>query len=546
MTEALALGPIRVRAGLHTGTPLLAEEGYVGDDVHRAARIAAAGHGGQVLVSRATASLVEIELTDLGEHRFKDLSAPERVYQLGDGAFPALKSLYRTNLPVPATSFLGREREVAEIAQLLQDGARLLTLTGPGGTGKTRLAIHSAAEAADSFPDGIWWVPLSSLRDANLLVSSVAQALGMEEQPGRELAESVEARLVGKQALLILDNAEHLMPEIATGIAALRDIEGPTVARHEPRAAPAPGRARVLGAVAREEDGIELFLPVRGRWAPGSESPRPWPSSARASTTFRLAIELAAARTVVFSPEQLVDRLSQRLDLLKAGRDADPRQQTLRATIEWSYDLLESEEQRLFRALSVFAGGCNVRGSRGGLRRRPGHAPVAARQEPGPAARRGRRPALLDARDDPRAGGRTARERQARTRSSGASTPSTTWRSHARRTSLRTSRGSSATTSSSPSATTCEPHSPGRLETADQTLGLELFVALENYWATACPEEGLEWAVTLLAGAAAGDVDPGLVARALAFRAACRTSLGQVDESDASWERALTIVASAR
>ena len=226
MTEALAAGAIRVRSGLHTGTPLLAEEGYIGDDVHRAARIAAAGHGGQVLVSATTASLAELQLTDLGEHRFKDLAAPERVYQLGEDTFPPLKSLYRTNLPVPATTFLGREREVAEIASLLQDGARLMTLTGPGGTGKTRLAIHSAAEAAESFPDGLWWVPLSSLRDAHLLVSSLAQALAVEEEPGRDLSAGVKARLAGRKALLILDNAEHLMPEIAAGIAALRDIEG--------------------------------------------------------------------------------------------------------------------------------------------------------------------------------------------------------------------------------------------------------------------------------------------------------------------------------
>jgi class 3 adenylate cyclase len=246
MTEALAAGPIRVRAGLHTGTPLLSEEGYIGDDVHRAARIAAAGHGGQVLVSTTTAGLVDLELTELGEHRFKDLAAPERVYQLGDGSFPALKSLYRTNLPVPATTFLGREQELAEIAELLQDGARLLTLTGPGGTGKTRLAIQAAAEAAESFPDGLWWVPLAPLRDANLLVSSVAQSLGVEEQPGRELARSVAEQLAGKQTLLVLDNAEHLMPKVASKIAELRDVP-----RHEPRAVAAPGRARVLGAVAR-------------------------------------------------------------------------------------------------------------------------------------------------------------------------------------------------------------------------------------------------------------------------------------------------------
>src|SRR4029453_15786492 len=138
-TEGLGSGPIRVRIGIHTGTPLLGEEGYVGVDVHRAARIAACGHGGQVLVSASTAALTGTEgLRDLGEHRLKDLSAPERLYQLGDGGFPALKSLYRTNLPVPATPFLGREHELAQVLSLLE-GARLLTLTGPGGTGKTPL-----------------------------------------------------------------------------------------------------------------------------------------------------------------------------------------------------------------------------------------------------------------------------------------------------------------------------------------------------------------------------------------------------------------------
>ncbi len=407
MTEALEQGPIRVRAGLHTGTPLLAEEGYVGDDVHRAARIAAAGHGGQVLVSSSTASLLGLELTDLGEHRFKDLGAPERVYQLGEDTFPPLKSLYRTNLPVAATSFLGREREVAEISDLLRDGARLLTLTGPGGTGKTRLAIHSAAEAAESFPDGLWWVPLSSLRDAHLLVSSLAQTLAVEEQAGQDLSAGVEARLAGRKALLILDNAEHLMPEVATGIAALRDIEGPTLLVTSRERLQLQGEHMYSVPSLADRDGIDLFV-TRAR-AMSSAVER---SDAVAELCSRLdnlplAIELAAARTVVFSPEQLVERLSQRLDLLKAGRDADPRQQTLRATIEWSYDLLDSEEQRLFRALSVFTGGCTVRGSRGGLRRRPGHAPVAARQEPDPAARRERKPALLDAGNDSRAGGRT-------------------------------------------------------------------------------------------------------------------------------------------
>jgi len=151
LTAALASGRLSVRVGLHTGTPLLTDEGYVGADVHRAARIAASGHGGRMLVSQATASLLPSDaLRDLGEHRFKDLAAPERVYQLEDGDFPPLKSLYRTNLPVPATAFLGRERELEEVLELLlREGTRLPTLTGLGGTGKTRLALQAAAEASD-------------------------------------------------------------------------------------------------------------------------------------------------------------------------------------------------------------------------------------------------------------------------------------------------------------------------------------------------------------------------------------------------------------
>ncbi len=177
-TEGLAPGPIRVRIGIHTGTPHLSEDDYVGMDVHRAARIAACGHGGQVLVSASTAALVGADgLRDLGAHRLKDLSAPERIYQLGDADFPALKSLYRTNLPVPATPFLGRENELAEVLDLLED-ARLLTLTGPGGTGKTRLGLQAAAEASDRYADGVFWVPPAPLRDAELVLETAGQALG--------------------------------------------------------------------------------------------------------------------------------------------------------------------------------------------------------------------------------------------------------------------------------------------------------------------------------------------------------------------------------
>ena len=361
-TEALASGPIRVRIGLHSGTPLLTEEGYVGEDVHRAARIASSAHGGQIILSQATRSFLEDgpELKDLGEHRFKDLAAPERVYQLGDGDFPPLKSLYGTNLPIPASSFLGRERELSELVALLtREEVRLITLTGPGGTGKSRLALQAAAEASDAFPDGVWWVALAPLRDPSLVLSAVAQALEVREEPSRELAELLVERLGGKKALLLLDNAEHLLPELASQLSPLvRDTGTPAWLVTSRERLQLQGEHAYAVPTLEEETGIALFL----ERAVAAGSPLEATEAVRELClrldNLPLALELAAARTVLFSPEQLVERLAQRLDLLKAGRDVDPRQQTLRATIEWSYDLLSEAEQRLFRSLSVFVGGC--------------------------------------------------------------------------------------------------------------------------------------------------------------------------------------------
>src|SRR4051812_46664548 len=172
---ALAGGPVQVRMGLHTGTAVVTHDGYVGIDVHRAARIAAAAHGGQVVLSSATAQLVDAELRDLGEHRLKDLSEPVRIFQLGRGNFPPLTTLSHTNLPTVGTAFLGRRRELAEVCDLIgRDEGRLVTLTGPGGTGKTRLAIQAAAELTEGFADGVWWVPLAAVRNTRLVLESRA------------------------------------------------------------------------------------------------------------------------------------------------------------------------------------------------------------------------------------------------------------------------------------------------------------------------------------------------------------------------------------
>ena len=347
VNEALAQGPVRVRIGIHTGTPLLREEGYVGMDVHRAARIAAAGHGGQVLLSKETRELVGGGLTDLGEHRLKDFEAPAWIFQLGSERFPPLKTISNTNLPRPASSFVGRERETGEVTALLQDGARLVTLSGPGGSGKTRLAIEAASDLVPEFKAGVFWVGLAPLRDAALVFGEISETLGAKDS----LAEHIGDR----ELLLLLDNLEQVVeaaPELGLLLEACPNLKLLATSRELLRI-----RGEVEYAVPplTDDEAVALFC-ERAQ----AEADETTAELCRRLDNLPLALELAAARTSVLSPKQILERLSKRLDLLKGGRDAEARQQTLRATIEWSHDLLSSEEQELFRRLSVFAGGCTL------------------------------------------------------------------------------------------------------------------------------------------------------------------------------------------
>jgi predicted ATPase len=348
VAEALASGQIRLRIGLHTGTPLVTDEGYVGDDVHFAARVGASAHGGQVVLSQATRALVDgLSFADLGEHRLKDIEGAVPIYQLGDESFPPLKTISNTNLPRPASSFVGREQELETILALIEEGARLVTLTGPGGSGKTRLAVEAASTLVQGYKAGVFWVGLAALRDPALVMETISQTLGAKDG----LAEHIGER----EFLLLLDNLEQVIAAAAELSSLLQGCPNLTllVTSRE--------RLRVQGEIEyeipplQEPEAVSLF-----RERSQLESNDEIAELCHRLDSLPLAIELAAARTKALTPAQILERLSQRLDLFKGGRDADPRQQTLRATFEWSYELLSDEVQTLFRRLSVFAGGCTL------------------------------------------------------------------------------------------------------------------------------------------------------------------------------------------
>ena len=355
ITEGLQGGPIRVRIGLHTGTPLLTDEGYVGADVHRAARIAAAGHGGQVLLSAATVALTGTDgLHDVGVHRLKDLSAPERIYQLGETEFPALHSLFQSNLPIPSTPFLGRETELMDVEGLLsRPDVRLLTLTGSGGTGKTRLALQAAGAQADHYPHGVWWVPLAPLRDPTLVLPTARDALG---------AKGDVADFVGEKSMLLLfDNFEQVVAaasDLSSLLAACPRLDVLVTSRERLHLS---GEQEYPVPTLLPDEGIAFFTARARAMVPDFQVDAAVPGICRRLDDLPLALELAAARIKALSTAQILERLEHSLPLLTGGaRDLPERQRTLHATIAWSYDLLTPDEQRLFARFAVFVGGCTL------------------------------------------------------------------------------------------------------------------------------------------------------------------------------------------
>jgi predicted ATPase/class 3 adenylate cyclase len=377
----------RVRIGIHTCEARPAQEGYVGLGVHRAARICAAGHGGQVLVSHTTRALLveepleDVGFRDLGPHRLKDLSQAERIFQLvADGLrseFPPLDTLDTrpTNLPTQGTPLIGREREVAQVRDRLRSAEfPILTLTGPGGTGKTRLALQAAADSLGHFPSGAFLVPLAPISDPELVLPTIAHVLGLRVPRGQALMRALTDYLAEHKPLLVLDNVEHVIAaapavaRMAANAPGLKILASSREALHVSgeRVFPVPALELpfpddALDALAANE-AVRLFVERAQAIRPDFELTEANGSAVaaicRALDGLPLAIELAAARVVLFPPAALLARLGQRLELLTGGaRDRPERHQTLRATLDWSYDLLSESRRRLFARLGVFAGG---------------------------------------------------------------------------------------------------------------------------------------------------------------------------------------------
>lgn len=384
---------LSVRMSLHSGVSDERDNDYFGPAVNRVARLLSAAHGRQVLLSGVTQALVSdhlppgIHLVDLGQHRLKDLGRSEQVFQLAHADlpsdFPAILGLasFPNNLPLQLTSFVGREKELARVKALLTS-TRMLTLTGFGGSGKTRLALQAALERIEQYPDGVWWVGLAPIRDDRQVAGSIASSLGLREERGRTLEETLVDYLRPRRMLLLLDNCEHLLDACrdlvthllltAPGIQVLATsreglgVSGETLWSVPPLAMPDAVDARRsrsldLDAIARGE-AVRLFIDrassVKPDFSLTADNAAAVVEICRRLDANPLAIELAATRVRAMSPQQITQRLEQRFRLLTGGsRNALPQQQTLRAALDWSHDLLDNRERRLFRRLSVFAGG---------------------------------------------------------------------------------------------------------------------------------------------------------------------------------------------
>ena len=386
-------GEVRVRMGLHTGDGLLGGDNYVGVDLHRASRIASAGHGGQIVASDATRALVEptapegLTFRDLGEHRLKDLPHPERLYQVVDEGlpadFPALRSMDArpNNLPVQLTSFVGRRRELDEVEEGVRRG-RLLTLTGPGGTGKTRLALQAAMELLSEFEDGAFFVGLAPITDPSLVMPSISHALGLPEATERTPAEGVTEHLRDKELLLVMDNFEQVLdaaPEVGQLLTMTERVRVLATSREPlglsgereypvpPLGLPDPAHLPSLDGLSRFE-AVALFVErataVRPDFQVTNENAAAVAEICARLDGLPLAIELAAARVKILTPQAMLARLEKALTFLAGGsRYLPQRQRTLRDAIAWSFDLLEEEERRLFARLSVFVGGFSLEGA---------------------------------------------------------------------------------------------------------------------------------------------------------------------------------------
>ena len=325
---------------------MLTDDGYVGEVVHVTARVASAAHGGQVVVSDATRAGVRApeSLQDLGAHRLKDIPESLTLFQLGGRPFPPLRTISSTNLPNPVSPFIGRERELAETRARLAEGARLLTLVGPGGSGKTRLAIELAAGLVAGHRAGVFWVGLASIREPALAIDSIARTIGAKGA----LADHVGDR----DMVLVLDNLEQVI-DVAVDLGRLLvGCPNLTIIVTSRQLLRVEGEVGYRIPPLAPDDGVALFC-ARSGLEPSDDIA----ALCAGLDDLPLAIELAAARTTVLTPARILDRIGERLDLFRGARDSDPRQRTLRATIEWSYELLSPAEQVLFRRLGVFASG---------------------------------------------------------------------------------------------------------------------------------------------------------------------------------------------